>query len=108
MAVQHFDLSSFEETISSGTTLVDFWATWCGPCKIMGELIEKQIAPQLEGTGVKIGKVNIDDAPALAARFMVTSIPTLALFWNGELKETLVGVQEPQDVVGAVEKLKGV
>ena len=98
---------AFDKAIADGVTLVDFWATWCGPCKIMGELIEKQIAPQLEGTGVKIGKVNIDDAPALAARFMVTSIPTLALFWNGELKETLVGVQEPKDVVEMVKRLNG-
>ena len=98
---------AFDKAIADGVTLVDFWATWCGPCKIMGELIETQIAPQLEGTGVKIGKVNIDDAPALAARFMVTSIPTLALFWNGELKETLVGVQDPKDVVEMVKRLKG-
>ena len=98
---------AFDKAIADGVTLVDFWATWCGPCKIMGELIETQIAPQLEGTGVKIGKVNIDDAPALAARFMVTSIPTLALFWNGELKETLVGVQAPKDVVEMVKRLNG-
>ena len=98
---------AFDKAIADGVTLVDFWATWCGPCKIMGELIETQIAPQLEGTGVKIGKVNIDDAPVLAARFMVTSIPTLALFWNGGLKETLVGVQDPKDVVEMVKRLNG-
>jgi len=98
---------AFDTAIADGVTLVDFWATWCGPCKIMGELIETQIAPQLEGTGVKIGKVNIDDAPALAARFEVMSIPTLALFKDGELKETLVGVQDPKDVVEMVKRLNG-
>ena len=93
---------AFDNAIANGVTLVDFWATWCGPCKIMGSLLEEQVAPQLEGTGVKICKVNIDDAPALAARFMVTSIPTLALFKDGELKDTLVGVQDPKDVLKLV------
>ena len=108
MEIINLTEGAFDNAIANGVTLVDFWATWCGPCKMMGALLEEQVVPQLEGTGVRIGKVNIDDAPALAARFMVTSIPTLALFKDGELKETLVGVQEPQDVVGAVEKLKGV
>ena len=96
---------AFDKAVATGIVLVDFWATWCGPCKMMGAILEQQVAPQLEGTGVTIAKVNIDDAPALAARFMVTSIPTLALFKDGELKETLVGVQEPQDVVEKVREL---
>jgi len=108
MEIINLTEGAFDKAIAEGVVLVDFWATWCGPCKMMGALLEEQVVPQLEGTGVRICKVNIDDAPALAARFMVTSIPTLALFKDGELKGTLVGVQDPKDVVGAVEKLKGV
>ena len=96
---------AFDTAVATGIVLVDFWATWCGPCKMMGAILEQQVAPQLEGTGVTIAKVNIDDAPALAARFMVTSIPTLALFKDGELKDTLVGVQDPKDVVEKVREL---
>ena len=99
MDILNLTEGAFDTAIADGVTLVDFWATWCGPCKMMGAILEQQVAPQLEGTGVTIAKVNIDDAPALAARFMVTSIPTLALFRDGELKGTLVGVQDPQDVM---------
>ena len=69
--------------------LVDFWATWCGPCRMLGPVIE-ELAEEYEGK-VKVGKVNVDEEPALAAKFDISSIPTVMLFKNGKVTETVVG-----------------
>ena len=69
--------------------LVDFWATWCGPCKMLGPVIS-QIADEYEGK-VKVGKVNVDDEEELAMRFGIESIPTVLLFKNGEVVEQSLG-----------------
>ena len=76
--------------------LVDFWATWCGPCKMLAPAIA-EIAEEYAGR-VKVGKVNVDDAPGLAARYGITSIPALLLFRNGEVARTSVGFVPKADI----------
>ena len=69
--------------------VVDFWASWCGPCKMMGPVVEK-LAEELDGK-VKVGKLNVDEEGDLAARYSVASIPMFGLFKNGELVDKKVG-----------------
>jgi len=71
--------------------LVDFWAPWCGPCQRIAPLVE-QLAAENVGR-LKVGKVNVDEQPRLAAQFGINSIPTLMLFKNGDVVQTLIGLQ---------------
>jgi thioredoxin 1 len=91
-SVKELTADNFNETIASGTVLVDFWAPWCGPCKMQTPILEK-VAPQVEGKAV-IAKVNVDEHAPLAAQFGVRSIPTLILFKNGEKVRDFIGVQQ--------------
>ena len=84
-----------------GVVLVDFWASWCGPCLMVGPIVE-EIAKDFEGKA-KVGKLNVDENPQTAGQYGVMSIPTLIIFKNGEAKETFVGVQ-PKEILS--EKLK--
>ena len=77
--------------------LVDFWATWCGPCMMLGPIVA-EVAAEYAGR-VKVGKVNVDNAPELAARYGITSIPALLLFRKGEVVRTSVGFVKKADVV---------
>ena len=77
--------------------LVDFWATWCGPCKMLAPTVA-EIAEEYAGR-VKVGKVNVDNAPELAARYGIMSIPALFLFRKGEVVRTSVGFVKKADVV---------
>ncbi len=89
----HMDLTekTFDNVISGGITLVDFWATWCGPCRMQAPVIE-ELAEKYEGK-FKVAKVDVDANPNIAARYGVMSIPTLIVFNNGEETVRRVGVQ---------------
>ena len=82
--------------------LVDFWAEWCGPCKIIGPTVE-ELAADYEGR-LKVAKVNVDDSPATAMRFGVRSIPTLILFRDGEATETAIGVRPKSQLAELVDR----
>ncbi len=90
---------NFEEVVLKNDlpVLVDFWATWCGPCKMIGPIIE-QLSDELAGK-VVFGKLNVDNQPELAMQFHVMSIPTLLLFKNGEVVNKKVGFMPKEKLV---------
>jgi thioredoxin 1 len=93
---------NFVNETSQGVVMVDFWATWCMPCKAMAPVIE-EIAGQTIGK-VKVGKVDIDKNGTLANRFGIQSIPTILIFKDGVLVETFIGVQSKAALVNALSK----
>jgi thioredoxin 1 len=93
--------TTFNQTIRSGVTLVDFWAPWCGPCQIQIPILEK-VAGAIGGRAV-IAKLNVDESPAPAAEYGVRGIPTLILFKNGEEIQRFVGVQQEKHLLSAIE-----
>ncbi len=86
------------EVLSSEVpVLIDFWAPWCGPCRMLSPIVE-EIAKELDGK-VKVGKVNVDEQPGLAGEYRVVSIPTLAVIKGGKLAATSVGVQPKASIL---------
>lgn len=96
MIVHVTELNDFNEKISKGRVLVDFFATWCGPCKMLAPILE-EIDERHEAGDLLIVKVDVDEAGVIAARFGIQSIPTLILFENGSaVKQTLGYMPKPQ------------
>ncbi len=92
---------NFEEKLENGVALVDFWASWCGPCMMLAPTID-EVAEDFAGRA-GVYKVNVDDEGELAARFGIMSIPTLIVFKNGEVFDKIVGVVPKENIAEVIE-----
>ena len=104
-ALLHLDDGSFDEHVlkSDVPVLVDFWAEWCGPCRMLGPIVEK-LADKFDGRA-KVTKVDVDSAAEVARRYGIRSIPSVLLFVNGEVQDTMIGVRPEQEYQDKLEAL---
>lgn len=102
MSVLKITGENFEQEVlnSKEPVLIDFWASWCGPCRMMSPVID-QIAEEVKG--VKVGKINVDEEQDLAVRYRVMSIPTILIFKNGKIEQSFVGARDKQEILRALE-----
>lgn len=104
MAIEFTDATFQTEVIGSEqVTLVDFWAEWCGPCKMMNPIIT-ELSTEYEGKAV-IGKLNVDDNPEIPMKYNIRGIPTILFFKNGELKDKIVGATTKQALKDKIENV---
>jgi thioredoxin 1 len=92
--------ANFDNQIRNGTTLVDFWAPWCGPCRMQGPILDR-VAMRTQGKAT-VAKLNVDDAPGVATTYGIQSIPTLIVFQNGAPVHRFVGVQSEAALLAAL------
>jgi thioredoxin 1 len=101
MALETNDQNFKQDVLDSNVpVLVDFWAPWCGPCRIAGPIVD-QVSIKSIGKA-KVFKVNVDDSPNTAQQFGITAIPTVLVFKNGRIDKSLVGVQQEQEYLNAL------
>ena len=96
--------ATFADETASGVTVVDFWASWCGPCRMLSPIVE-ELAEEM--SDVRFAKVNVDEEPALANAFKVNAIPTLVFMKNGQALGQTVGLQAKEDLRAIIQKVKG-
>ena len=103
MSVLHITKDTFEKEVMASTVpvLVDFWATWCGPCRMVGPLVEEIAAEHPE---IKVGKIDVDAQPELAAQFQIMSIPTLMVVKNGQITQRVVGARPKNQILALVQE----
>ena len=101
--VKHLNKANFEESTSKGLVLIDFWATWCGPCRMLGPILD-QVASEM-GDDVVVGKINIDEEQDLAVKFGVRSIPALFILKDGEIVESFVGVKDKSTLINSLKSV---
>ena len=92
---------NFDEFTNQGVAVVDFWANWCGPCKMLAPIID-EVADKL--TDVKFGKVDVDNAPELAKKYQIMSIPNVCIFKNGELVDRVIGLCDEDELIATIQK----
>lgn len=105
MAVEHLTESNFAEKIASGVVLADFFATWCGPCKMLGPIVE-EIGAECDGS-FAVYKIDIDEAEDIAMDYGIMSVPTLIVFKDGVEAERMIGVQPKPAILNAVKAAIG-
>lgn len=102
--VRHISDAEFESAVlqSAVPVLIDFWAPWCGPCRIVGPIVD-ELAEQYEGK-LSVVKINVDDNPAVAQQFMVSSIPTIMMFKGGQLVDRVLGAMPKAELQKMIDR----
>ena len=103
MAVMQISMETFDEQVKNAEkpVLLDFWASWCGPCRMVSPLVD-EISEERDD--ILVGKVNVDEEPELAQMFNIMSIPTLLVFKNGEISASAVGAMPKEDILALLDK----